>query len=218
MERKTFIDTIAPLAIENYKKYGVLPSLTIAQAANESGWGGSGLTQKANNLFGVKGKGNAGSVKYKTNEWVNGKYETVDADFRAYDSWAASLDDYGQLLNKPLYKNVLAAKDYREAAYEVKQAGYATSPTYTKSLIELIESNDLARFDEVAKSGGTLMGGVDMGSVTDKLDGFFVKSAFFIGAVILGTLGIYWLFKEPIDKGVKAYVTGGASLVAEGGK
>ena len=34
-----FIDLVKPAALENFKRYGVLPSITIAQAALESGWG-----------------------------------------------------------------------------------------------------------------------------------------------------------------------------------
>ncbi|WP_284502198.1 glycoside hydrolase family 73 protein, partial [Clostridium tertium] len=52
--QQIFIDAVAPIAQETYKKYGVLPSITLAQAVLESAWGQSGLTIQANNLFGIK--------------------------------------------------------------------------------------------------------------------------------------------------------------------
>ena len=56
MSAKTdnFIGRIAPLAVEDMKKTGVLASLTIAQAILESGWGESTLAKNYNNLFGIK--------------------------------------------------------------------------------------------------------------------------------------------------------------------
>ena len=55
-EQKAFIERVGALAAADMKKSGVLASLTIAQAILESGWGKSGLTVKANALFGIKDK------------------------------------------------------------------------------------------------------------------------------------------------------------------
>ncbi|MGF7045873.1 putative FlgJ-related protein [Paenibacillus sp. DS2015] len=60
MNNNEFILKMAAYAIEDYRNCGVPASLTIAQAALESAWGESGLTNKANNLFGIKGKGTVG--------------------------------------------------------------------------------------------------------------------------------------------------------------
>lgn len=53
--QKSFIAKITPIAETIYHKYGVHPLITITQAAHESGWGASGLTAKANNLYGYTG-------------------------------------------------------------------------------------------------------------------------------------------------------------------
>ena len=53
-EQKSFIERVGKLAAADMQKSGVLASLTIAQAILESGWGKSGLTVKANALFGIK--------------------------------------------------------------------------------------------------------------------------------------------------------------------
>ena len=65
-EQKAFIERVGALAAADMKKSGVLASLTIAQAILESGWGKSGLTVKANALFGIKGQaGKAGFTARK---------------------------------------------------------------------------------------------------------------------------------------------------------
>lgn len=69
MKPLEFIARLAPVAVQDMRKYGVPASLTLAQAILESNWGTSGLTQKANNLFGIKGTGPAGSVTMQTTEY-----------------------------------------------------------------------------------------------------------------------------------------------------
>ena len=55
MTNAEFIEKVAALAVADWKKTGViLPSVTIAQAILESGWGNSALTVKGNALFGIK--------------------------------------------------------------------------------------------------------------------------------------------------------------------
>lgn len=52
---QNFIESVAQGAINGWTKYGVLPSVTVAQAILESGWGQSALSTQAHNLFGIKG-------------------------------------------------------------------------------------------------------------------------------------------------------------------
>jgi hypothetical protein len=245
LDKQTFINQIYPLAIDNYKKYGVLPSLTISQAALESGWGESGLTKKSNNLFGIKGVGTIGSVELPTQEYENGKYVNTLSFFRSYNSWEESITDYGKLLSGSRYKNVIAAPNYKAAALAVKDAGYATSPTYSNSIISLIEENQLYKYDEAAKTNFSMVatnvvapsilspnpaiiqgGGSEGGalSVLNPLNWFSfireaaIKMAFFIPAMILLAIGIYMLFSDQINTAVKAAATGGTSLIADAAK
>lgn len=53
-----FLKKTAKQATKVAKKYGVYPSVMIAQAIVESGWGQSGLAVNANNLFGMKADNN----------------------------------------------------------------------------------------------------------------------------------------------------------------
>ncbi|MDQ0340280.1 LysM repeat protein [Caldalkalibacillus uzonensis] len=151
--RKEFISKIANLAVENRNKTGVLASIVIAQAILESNWGRSQLTVQANNLFGIKGSYNGQYVTMPTREWSKEKgWHTVNARFRKYPSWKESIEDHTRLFvngvswNRNLYKPVLEAKNYREAA-QALQGTYATDPQYAQKLINLIESYKLHQYD-----------------------------------------------------------------------
>jgi hypothetical protein len=50
-----FVTAMTPIAEAVRARWGVDPLITITQAALESGWGASGLTKKANNLYGYTG-------------------------------------------------------------------------------------------------------------------------------------------------------------------
>ncbi|MDT3416190.1 flagellum-specific peptidoglycan hydrolase FlgJ [Brevibacillus aydinogluensis] len=156
MTQQEFIDKIAPAAVEDMRKTRIPASLTIAQAILESNWGKSGLTKQANNLFGIKGTGPAGSVTMPTTEYVNGKPVKVNANFRKYNSWAESIADHSALIlngtrDKPTrYHGVLGA-DYKKACQEIWKGGYATDPAYPQKLISLIEQYNLQKYDRVDK-------------------------------------------------------------------
>ena len=147
-EQKAFLDKIGPMAAADMKKTGILASLTIAQAILESGWGKSGLTLKANNLFGIKGKYNGASISCKTKEWDGSKYITITAAFRKYPSWAESVADHSALfLRLDRYKNLRGCTDYKKACQYVREDGYATDPAYTTKLVQLIEKYGLTQYD-----------------------------------------------------------------------
>lgn len=151
MTSQQFFERIRDDVILNMKESGILASLTAAQAYIESGAGGSGLTQKANNLFGMKGSYNGQSVFMNTKEYVNGKYITVKAQFRKYPDWAASIKDHSDLfLRLARYANLRGEKDYKKACELVQKDGYATSPTYAQTLIKTIEQYKLYEWDNIA--------------------------------------------------------------------
>lgn len=153
MDRNEFIARIAPTAVNNWLEDGVAASLTIAQAALESNWGRSGLAVKANNLFGIKGTGPAGSVMMPTTEYRGGIAITENAPFRKYSSWEESIADHTRLLQNKRYAGVLH-KTGQEAARAVARAGYATDPRYADKLIEMMDKYDLYRFDQQQPQGG----------------------------------------------------------------
>ena len=148
-----FIDRIAADAIKSQQQTGVPASVTMAQAILESGWGKSGLSTKANNFFGIKGTGPAGSVTMRTREVINGQSVYVNAAFRKYDSPAQSFADHGKFFtdNKRYSTAMKHTDDPHRFAQEIAKAGYATDPNYAKALSGLINQYGLARFDQIAR-------------------------------------------------------------------
>ncbi len=163
-KQKDFIEKIGALARRDMENTKVLASLTIAQAILESGWGESGLTKKANALFGIKASSSWSGKIYNANtkECYDGvNFTTIKAGFRAYDSLEESIADHSRLLTSlSRYKKVIGETDYKKACKEIRRAGYATDPSYANKLIGIIEAYDLTRFDlcgEIKKSKGGKM-------------------------------------------------------------
>lgn len=145
----TFFNKIKPMVIADMESSKILASLTAAQAFIESNKGNSGLTTQANNLFGIKGKYNGQSVKMWTTEYYNGVKTRVQADFRKYPSWQESISDHSAMFNRmSQYSNLRGLTDYKLACKYVKDDGYATSPTYTSTLIKTIEKYKLYEWDK----------------------------------------------------------------------
>lgn len=145
---KTFLAKIKPLVIDDMRKTGILASLTAAQAFVESAKGNSGLTSKANNMFGIKGSYNGQSVTMLTTEYYNGIPVKVYAAFRKYPSWVESISDHSGLFNRlARYKNLRGETDYVKACNNVQADGYATSPTYSTTLLTHINKYNLYEWD-----------------------------------------------------------------------
>lgn len=143
-----FIDGIRSGAIAGWSKYGVLPSVSGAQAILESGWGQSLLSTQANNLFGIKGDYNGQSVTMPTQEYFNGQWVTINAQFRKYPSWNESIEDHGRFLAvNSRYSNLLGKTNYKEVTSLLQSDGYATAPTYAASLNRIIEEYHLYDWD-----------------------------------------------------------------------
>lgn len=143
-----FLEKIKPFVLEDMEKSNILASLTAAQAFIESNKGNSGLTTKANNLFGIKGTYNGQSVTMLTTEYYNGVAKRVYAAFRKYPTWFESIQDHSALFNKlARYSNLRGLKDYKQACINVQADGYATSPTYANTLINTINKYKLYEWD-----------------------------------------------------------------------
>ncbi|MFS3914319.1 phage tail protein [Bacillus australimaris] len=149
MAAADFIKKLAPGAQKVYKKYNVLASLVIAQGCLESGFGSSGLSQQANNLFGVKGTYNGKYVLMWTSEQdKKGNVTRIQAKFRKYSSYAESLADLGSLYTRlSRYKDVVGEKDYKKATAAVSKAGYATDINYATKLNSIIFTYKLTQYD-----------------------------------------------------------------------
>ena len=148
-----FIADIAPAAQQMQANYGVHASISIAQAILESDWGESELSAVYNNLYGMKGDDPGNTVLLTTNEYYNGQWVTIQANFRVYGNWAESVQDHALLFvngttwDPDQYAPVLQAATYQEAAQALQDCGYATDPDYAEKLIAVIEQHALYEYD-----------------------------------------------------------------------
>ena len=162
-----FISEIAPIAIDDMKKNGILASITIAQAILESGYGNSELAKGANNLFGMKcslsGNTWSGSTwdgvskytKQTAEDDGTGKLYYITADFRKYQSFAESIRDHSAYLlgamngKKKRYEGLRGEKDPKKAIQIIKDGGYATSTTYVEKILNIINESNLTQYDKI---------------------------------------------------------------------
>ncbi|WP_291649976.1 glucosaminidase domain-containing protein [Clostridium sp.] len=150
-----FINEISEIAFDNYKSYGILPSITIAQAILESGWGESTLSSEYNNLFGIKAdeRWSGDSIDLQTKENYD---DVIVGAFRSYKDIKSSIRDHGKFLweNKRYSANGLfEAKSYKDQAQALENAGYSTAKDeegnliYGDKLIRVIQENNLMLYD-----------------------------------------------------------------------
>ena len=114
MSVNTFINKIGNAAVKHYKTFKILPSLTIAQAVLESGWGKSDLAKKCHNYFGMKWVEGCGCKykAYKTSEQrSDGTYYTITAKFRKYSTLSEGIKGYYEFLQYPRYKALKGVTD-----------------------------------------------------------------------------------------------------------
>ena len=161
-----FIHQLSVLAVAECQKRKkanrkwVIPSVCIAQAALETGWGTSPMMVKASAYLGIKaGTGWKGKVySTKTQECYNGWDHTTITDlFRAYDSLADSVADYYDLITGlDRYANACNKTDARTCIQAIKDGGYATSPTYVANIMSIIDQYGLTRYDTTQEGGNTM--------------------------------------------------------------
>lgn len=169
-----FINLVAPIAVAQAGKHGnaLFASVTIAQAAHESGWGTSTKMVRANALYGIK----VGKSAYKfgtawhgaayrtgTTEYYDGKNPTKIVDwFRAYDNIIDATEDYMDMLcHCQRYKAALNRKTPLESIAAIVAGGYATGPDYTAHIMSIINNCNLMVYDNRPSAlwqiGGTYM-------------------------------------------------------------
>ncbi len=144
LTRQEYIDTWKEEAVYQMAAHGIPASITLAQGILESRDGNSRLAKEGNNHFGIKCH----------SDWEGKRiYEDDDARnecFRQYRNGRESFDDHSDFLKKPRYARLfeLETTDYKGWARGLKECGYATSSEYAKSLIRIIEENNLQQYDE----------------------------------------------------------------------
>ena len=155
MEKSEFIPTIAPIVKAENKRRGnpLFSSVVIAQAICESNWGQSKIMMNANAIFGIKATSSWKGKVYNANtqECYDGStYTNITACFRAYDNLTDSIKDYFDLITGlDRYKKAVHTQSPLECITAIKNGGYATSPTYINTIMSIINSNNLTKYDDV---------------------------------------------------------------------
>lgn len=155
MTKNEFLETVAKLVVEENNRRGkpLFASVVIAQAICESGWGQSAIMMKANAIFGIKATSSWKGKVYNsiTQECYDGiNYTNINACFRAYNSLAESISDYFDLITKlERYRKATVAETPLDCITAIKNGGYATSPTYINTIMSIINSNNLTKYDNV---------------------------------------------------------------------
>jgi len=146
MTRAQYIEKYAPTAVREMKATGIPASITLAQGCLESGNGNSTLATKANNHFGIKCHNNWKGKTMRHDDETKGEcfrsYANADESFRDHSDFLRYRDRYAFLFD-------LEPTDYKGWAYGLQKAGYATAKTYATSLIQIIEENELWRYDQL---------------------------------------------------------------------
>ncbi|MFD1130702.1 glucosaminidase domain-containing protein [Paenibacillus sp. PDC88] len=142
-----FFIEYAAAAMEEERRSGVPASVTLAQAALESGYGQRSV---CNNVFGIKAsKGWKGpTCSSPTKEEYGGNIVTIVGTFRAYSSVEQSFADHSAfLLENPRYRFALAQDNPYAFANELQRAGYATDSQYANKLKSIMRSQNLVSLD-----------------------------------------------------------------------
>ncbi len=144
---ETFIRVLWPLAERSARQLGTSPSVLLAQAGLETGWGRYVLSdaqgRSSYNLFNIKAdrRWQGESVARVVVEYRDGVAVKERARFRAYNSYAESFQDYVNFLQRnPRYFEALKqAGNPERFIAELHRAGYATDPDYAGKIITIMQ-------------------------------------------------------------------------------
>ena len=177
---KDFIKAIAPSAQKACKKYGYLPSVLIAQACLENGYGIPSYWDNPeikfllqyNNMIGQKAQ-LLNSSWYDKSVWPGKSFNkttpevyskqkiNIKDNFRIFDDIEQSFCDFILFLlyasnygynGKPKYgQQVVNIKDPNTLISEVRKRGYATDPNYPISVMKIVNKHNLTQYDDLSK-------------------------------------------------------------------
>ena len=129
-----------------------LPSVSLAQLAEESAWGA--VVTGAFNFFGIKAVGAQPCRLCATHEEVGGRRVTVTQPFRVFASAQEAFDAHGDVLEQ-----TAGCAAYRAALPDLARAcdllghgaagrpRYATAAAYGAQILRIIRGSDLTRYD-----------------------------------------------------------------------
>lgn len=157
-DNERFIEKIAPKIQRVSSYYGIMPSILIAQSANDSDFGRNLLAAKYHNIFGVKASQGEDEVRLKTVQRDEGQMLTSDINYVVYSSWDQALLDYmarlkdGRLANKKLYYILATSNNISISTQAFYRYNYTQDDDYANKLEKLIKQYNLTKYDKVKNS------------------------------------------------------------------
>lgn len=122
-----YISEYDELAVNEYLRTGVLPSVKIAVALYE---GGAGKSTPGNNHFGIR--------------YASGQY-------RQYTTSEESWKHQSDVLTRPRYRSLYENEDHRDWSRKLVECGYNQNEGYSVVLTKIIKQLDLTQYDRLAK-------------------------------------------------------------------
>ncbi len=132
-----FIENLMCNALESKS----LPSISISQAAIETGYGRH-LKLKYN-IFGIKGRG----IRSRTKEYVNGRFITINSEFQYFKTQKLAFKRHFEIINR----YGVEGDNHLDWINIIVSHGYATDPNYSKKLKYIINKFQLDRLDKIQK-------------------------------------------------------------------
>lgn len=154
--KEKFIRKIAPMVQEVFcDNRGVNPSVVIAQAILESGYGTSHLAKK-NNIFGLNNYHdgylvNAGSVLIEVPQEKDGLVYYQKEEMAKFDDLMDCIKSLKKWYTRPKYIEPLreAGNDSTKQITAIKNCGYATDSNYVNKIIDIIKRHNLTQYDSL---------------------------------------------------------------------
>src|ERR1700747_64755 len=141
--QQAFFNSVFAAAQVSQQTTKIPAAFTAAEAMVESGYGAH---RPGNNIFGVKADEawTGPTTTQRTREVINGENVIIEAKFRAYPDYLASITDHARfLMDNPRYAAAFATNDPIEFTKAVAAAGYATDPNYANTIISVMRSRGL---------------------------------------------------------------------------
>ncbi len=137
-----FISSLTPFAKDIAKKLKVSPTVLLAQAALETGWGKKVSTSadgsSSHNLFNIKAdkRWEGPTATVDTLEFINGVAKREKHQFRSYKGFQESFEDFANFLQSSDRYSDALAKSENSAHFlnGLQEAGYATDPNYADKI------------------------------------------------------------------------------------
>lgn len=164
--QEEIIQSLAMASREEWSQYGFLPSVLIAQVIQESGWlsfsgaANGGIQPEDNNILGMNEEllndkwvspWTGTAAMRNVPQWDGEKDVYGEESMRTYEDIEACLSDYAAF-KTGIHPEIANETDVN-TVIDIGLEGYATDPTYEKSIADIIDKYDLTRYDSIVQMG-----------------------------------------------------------------